>query len=223
VKISYRREMKRNYLIVEPEAVVRQGYEYQMLLENKVEGLLPFSVMQTDEKIRFYYEITSRQPLDRLLEGRNISAEEIRLLVFGIAGVLNQLDRFLLNESSILLQPEYIYVEPDCFRLWLCVVPGLNLAFSQEYGKLLEYLLGHVDHQDKDCVILAYGLYQETKKENYGINDILNSNSHNFKNNCRKTLKYVLYSYYHKSLKIIFNQSISDTLVTNFNFLNFDP
>lgn len=173
MKISYRREMKRNYLIVEPEAVWRPGYEYQILLTNKIEGLLPFSVMQTDERVRFYYEITSRQPLDRLLEGRNITAAEIKLLVFGIAAILEQLDRFLLNENSILLQPEYIYVEPDRFRLRLCLVPGQSREFCQEYGKLLEYLLGHVDHQDQDCVILAYGLYQETRKENYGITDIL--------------------------------------------------
>lgn len=173
MKISYRREMKRNYMIVEPEAVLWQGYESQIMLANPIEGLLPFSIMQTDEQIRLFYEITSRQPLDRLLEGRNITAGEIRKLVFGIAAVLNQLDRFLLNESSILLQPQYIYMEPDSFRLRLCLIPGLNRSFPMEYGRLLEYLLGHVDHQDQECVVLAYGLYQETRKENYGIEDIL--------------------------------------------------
>ncbi|MGL5435907.1 MAG: DUF6382 domain-containing protein [Lachnospiraceae bacterium] len=173
MKISYRREMKRNYLIVEPEGISWKGYEYQMILENSISGLLPFSMMQTDGQTRFYYEITSRQPLTRLLEGRTISEEEIRRLIFGIAGILDQLDLYLLNESGILLLPEYVYVEPDSFRLWLCLVPGLNHDFPEACSKLLEYLLGHVDHQNQESVILAYGLYQETRKENYGIEDIM--------------------------------------------------
>jgi len=165
--------MKRNYLIIEPEEMTWGGYEYQMILEHSINGLLPFSMMQTDGQTRFYYEITSRQPLTRLLEGRTISEEEVRKLIFGIAAVLDQLDLYLLSESSILLMPEYVYIEPDTFRLWLCLVPGLNHDFPLACGKLLEYLLGHVDHQNKDCVVLTYGLYQETRKENYGIRDIM--------------------------------------------------
>jgi hypothetical protein len=38
---------------------------------------------------------------------------------------------------------------------------------------LLRYLLGKVDHQDKECVVKAYGLYQESLKENYGMNDLI--------------------------------------------------
>lgn len=38
---------------------------------------------------------------------------------------------------------------------------------------MLEYLLGKVDHQDKDGVVLAYGLFQESRRENYGMRDIL--------------------------------------------------
>ena len=34
-------------------------------------------------------------------------------------------------------------------------------------------ILKHVDHRDKDCVVLAYGLYQESLKENYGIEDLV--------------------------------------------------
>ena len=45
--------------------------------------------------------------------------------------------------------------------------------FSENFGKLLEYLLGKVDHQDKDSVVLAYGLFQESRRENYGMQDIL--------------------------------------------------
>lgn len=173
MKVSYRREMKHNYMIIDPEEITWRSYECQMMESNVIEGLLRFQPRLSNGEMQFFYEITSRQPLERLLENRTISGEEIRRLIIGISNILDQIERFLLDESSILLKPYYIYVEPDSFRIWLCLVPGLKLNFPEAYGALLEYILGKVNHQDKDSVVLAYGLYQETRKENYGMEDIL--------------------------------------------------
>lgn len=173
MKIHYRREWKRNYLIIEPEELNWRNYECSMLEENVIDGVLRFQFRQVDEAVRFYYEITSKQPLARMLENHRINSEEIRKLVFGISVILDRIEPYLLREGSIFMKPEYIYVEPDSFRIWLCLVPGLDRDFSADYGNLLEYILGKVDHQDKESVVLAYGLYQETRKENYGMEDIL--------------------------------------------------
>lgn len=89
MKTSYQRELKRNYLIVETETSEGQGeppFEQKMLEQNQIDGILRFQVRQKDEEVRFFYEITSKQPLSRLLEGQTIQAEQIRALVFGIAG-----------------------------------------------------------------------------------------------------------------------------------------
>ena len=78
-----------------------------------------------------------------------------------------------LQEEQILLQPEYIYVEPERFSVEFCLIPGRKSDFPAELGKLLEYLLGKVDYQDKACVVMTYGMYRESLKENYGIADLL--------------------------------------------------
>ena len=165
--------MKHNYMIIDPESLVWRNYECRMMTANTMEGVLHFQLRQVDDEVRFFYEITSKQPLSRLLESRSIRTEELRCLILGIAAVLDRMEGYLLREGSILLEPEYIYMEPESFRIWLCLVPGLERDFPEDYGKLLEYLLGKVDHQDKDSVVLAYGLYQETRKDNYGMEDIL--------------------------------------------------
>ncbi len=108
-----------------------------------------------------------------LLEGQTIQAEQIRALVFGIAGSLDHMEQYLLSEKSVLLDPEYLYVDPESLKVWLCLVPGMECDFPEDYSRFLEYLLGKVDHRDKESVALAYGLYQETRKENYGMADIL--------------------------------------------------
>ena len=176
MKTSYQRELKRNYLIVETETSEGQGeppFEQKMLEQNQIDGILRFQVRQKDEEVRFFYEITSKQPLSRLLEGQTIQAEQIRALVFGIARSLDHMEQYLLSEKSVLLDPEYLYVDPESLKVWLCLVPGMECDVPEDYSRFLEYLLGKVDHRDKESVVLAYGLYQETRKENYGMTDIL--------------------------------------------------
>lgn len=176
MKTSYQRELKRNYLIVEmetPKGQEEPPFEQKMLEQNQIDGILRFQVRQKDEEVRFFYEITSKQPLSRLLEGQTIQAEQIRTLVLGIARSLDHMEQYLLSEKNVLLDPEYLYVDPESLKVWLCLVPGLECDFPEDYSRFLEYLLGKVDHRDKESVVLAYGLYQETRKENYGMADIL--------------------------------------------------
>jgi hypothetical protein len=173
MKITYRREMKNNYLIIDPEEPNYKGFELPMLEKNKIEGLLTFHLKKLDGQSSCYYEITSKQSLSRILEYRSLGEEELKKLIGGIASTLSKLEAYLLKEDQILLEPEYIYVEPERFKVFLCLIPGRKGTFSQEMTGLLRYLLGKVNHQDKECVVKAYGLYQESLKENYGINDLI--------------------------------------------------
>lgn len=173
MEINYRRALRHNYLVILPEDQRYFRYESKMLAGNTIKGLLKFHVNQSDGKSFYFYDITSKQPLNRLLESRSITLSELRMLIFGIAEILEQIERYLLPEEQLLLDPEYIYIEPEAFQIHLCLVPGYSRRLSAAIGQLLHRLLGYVDHQDKECVILAYGLYQESQKDNFGIGDLL--------------------------------------------------
>nr|WP_314463997.1 DUF6382 domain-containing protein [uncultured Clostridium sp.] len=172
MNVTYRREMKHNYLIIEQDKSGTEGYEIDMLKENQINGLLKFHLKQIDTHRYFYYEITSKQPLDRILEFHSLNKEELKGLIAGIAQILNRLPVYLLKEDQILLQPEFIYLEPEHFLVSLCLVPGRDRKFSEEMTELLRYLLGKVNHQDKECVVMAYALYQESLKDNYSIDTL---------------------------------------------------
>lgn len=174
MKVTYRREIKHNYLIIDPEDLDWNGYESQMMMRNPVEGLLDFKIRPTEEGVRFYYEITSKQPLIRVLQTQKIKADEIRNLMIGIFSTLERMEQYMLQERRILLEPEFLYIDPESFRVGLCLVPGMDRDFAEDFSKLLGQILESVDHQDKKSVVLAYGLYQETRKENYGIADVMN-------------------------------------------------
>lgn len=172
MEITYKREMKHNYMIIKGEGD-QSGYAEKMLAGNHIEGLLKFRVKLTDNEKQYYYEITSRQPLKRLLSSKNVKSAEISRLILGISQVLEKIDAYLLSEEQILMDPEYIYTDPETGEFGLCLVPGYHGDFPAALTKLLQYLLGKVDHQDKESVVLAYSLFQESQKENYGMKDLL--------------------------------------------------
>ena len=172
MEIRYQREIRHNYLIIKIERE-EDDYESRMAEENSVNGFLPLSVKEQGRERELYYEITSRQPLSRMVERKAMRGEELRHLILGIAGAVEEMGKYLLGEEHNLLEPDFIYIEPQNYTISLCFVPGYRGSFPDALGKLTEYLLGKVSHDDREGVVLAYELFQATKQENYGIRDLL--------------------------------------------------
>ncbi|MCD8220603.1 MAG: FHA domain-containing protein [Clostridiales bacterium] len=173
MKVVYQREMRRNYMIIDPQEWNWEGYESRMVASNAVDGLLKIRIRQMENGVRFYYDITSKQPLSRMLNGPKWRADDFRNLLIQICGLLERIDGYLLKESRIFLDPDFIYMDPESRKLWFCMIPGMERNFPEDFGRLLEKLLECADHRDRECVVLAYGIYQETRKENYGIEDLM--------------------------------------------------
>lgn len=172
MEVRYQREVNHNYMILDAPSQ-GGGYECRMLAANTIKGLLKFRVRQYEEKREFYYEITSKQPLKRLLEQRKISGGELRSLLLGISAVTVKIEEFLLKEEQLLLDPDFIYIDPDSFAVYLCLLPGYSCNFPEVLSGLLQYLLEKINHQDREGVVMAYNLYQESLRENYGMADLL--------------------------------------------------
>ena len=172
MEVRYKREVNHNYMILDAPSE-GGGYECRMLASNTIEGLLRFRVRQYEDKREFYYEITSRQPLNRLLEQRKINGGEIRSILLSLSRVLSKIEEYLLKEQQILLEPEFIYIEPDRFTVSLCLLPGYSCDFPAALSELLRFLLEKINHKDREGVVMAYNLYHESLRENYGMSDLL--------------------------------------------------
>lgn len=172
MEVRYRREWNHNYMIMDaPEGW--DGYECRMLAGNQIEGLLLFRLRHGEAGQECYYEITSKQPLSRIYERRKVSGTELRQLLTDLLAIVSRMEEYLLKEDQILLDPDYIYAEPDRLTIELCFLPGYSGDWSSALSALLKFLLERADHADRDGVILAYNLYQESLKENYGSEDLL--------------------------------------------------
>lgn len=172
-EVVYKREMNHNYMIIKASDEQSAGYEGHMLEGNHIEGLLKFRQRTTEDGVEFYYEITSRQPLSRILDNRFISYDEIRELLLSIDRILHRIEEFLLKEEQIILDPDYIYVDPENFSVYFCMIPRYSQCFPESLTELLQYILEKVNHREQKSVVLAYGLYHESLKSNYGMEDLL--------------------------------------------------
>ena len=173
MEVQYLREMRQNYLMIQVEEEQGQGYEARMMIGNTIEGLLRFRMKKNDGTWKFCYEITSKQPLSRVLEKTAVNASQIRRMLLEIARTLTRMEDYLLSEEQILMEPDYIYIDPEDYHPFLCLVPGKRGNFPQEFSLFLQFLLEKVNHEDKEAVVLIYGLYRESLKENYGLDNLL--------------------------------------------------
>jgi len=159
-------------MMIRSETGKNDGYTMRMISGNKIPGLLGVQEKWLDGVSMFYYDITSKQPLSRLAERRKMTGFEIRMLLSDLILVLRQMERFLLDEQRICLRPEYIYIEPETYHGNFCIIPGYCSDFPKEFLDFAQYILDHADHSDGEAVILAFSVFRESRKENFGVEDI---------------------------------------------------
>ncbi|MFC2477097.1 MAG: DUF6382 domain-containing protein [Catonella sp.] len=179
LKIEYKRDLKSNYMLISfdnksEEKPDTDEYEFKMLENNYISGLMKFRLSKEDEKDVLYYDITSRQALSKIFEHKQIGLEDIKKIVFGIIRAISNMDRFLLGSDGLLLNTDYIYADPESLDLVLCYLPCVKDMSTGKLSDLFAQILSKLNQNDHDGVVLAYSLYQESLKDNCVLDDLLN-------------------------------------------------
>lgn len=193
LKTEYKRDFKNNYMLIsfedEEEADIEK-YEFKMLENNYISGLMKFKLVKENEKTIFCYDITSKQSLSRILEYKPIGLEDIKKIVLGIIRAITNMERFLLETYGLLLNTDYIYADPESLDLALCYLPCIKEEMQSKLSDLFAQILAKIDQNDHEGVVLAYSLYQESLKDNCVFNDLLSiMNKHNKKTKKETLLK----------------------------------
>lgn len=170
----YKRELDHNYLILEQEKF-QDHYQVGMLLRNRIPGLLECSLSRIDETAAFYYEITSKQNLHLVLERRHLKASELHGLLEQLLLTAGRCEEYLLDTERLLLNPDYIYLDPDRWEFSFCFFPFYETAEENELLGLAEYLLDRLDKQDADAVALGYEFYRMAGEENASLEQVLST------------------------------------------------
>jgi len=171
-KPIYKRELSHSYLIIND--VLEEtwnSYQYRMITRNRINGLLPCSERFIDGKTCLYYDISSRQSLAQIYEASGIGYIQIRGIIDNLTQVQYAMAEYLLEETCLILEPEYIYMDLETEQLFFLYYP---LADSERKGRntylsLAEFFLEHVDHGEEKAVTAAYQFYKMSRAENFTI------------------------------------------------------
>ena len=144
-----------------------------MLINNRINGFLPVHVQQMNGKSTLSYEITSLENLPEFLDARKITYDEMVSLLLQFCSAVSEAGRYLLDGEGILLEPQYIYVSKSLERIRFCYYPYQHMPLHQSVNVLCRFLIDHIDYDDRRSLELAYGLFQESLRENLSISVIV--------------------------------------------------
>lgn len=117
----------------------------------------------------FWYQITGLQSLSDWLQHHPLDFELLGHLLSGLMALQQELPRFYLKCEHLLLQTDQIFLKPSGEGVVFCYEPLWNKDPKESLGALMEGLLPHIDHNDKEAVSLGYGLFEKCQEENADI------------------------------------------------------
>lgn len=172
-EVTYKRELNHNYMVIRcNETDMADRYAYRVLNHNHIGKLLDCSLRQLDGDNFLYYDITSRQPLERLYEAKKLGMEELGQMLCSIAAVQEDLGEYLLDEQGLLLETGKIFADVETEELFFCYDPG-SAKGEAGYAALADFFLEHVDHGEEHAVTTAYQFYKMSKAEYFVLNSFL--------------------------------------------------
>ena len=173
MEVSYSRRLDYQYMMIETDEEARSDYRLSMLINNRINGFLPVHVQQMNGKSTLSYEIKSLENLPEFLDARKITYDEMVSLLLQFCSAVSEVGRYLLDGEGILLEPQYIYVSKSLERIRFCYYPYQHMPLHQSVNVLCRFLIDHIDYDDRRSLELAYGLFQESLRENLSISVIV--------------------------------------------------
>ncbi len=172
IRLQYRKSMNHNYLVADMPEGAEDDYRLEMISRNNIPGLLKALRRMNEGREQVYYEISSLQPLSRIYDHKEIKKSEASLLLRGIADVFRAIQEYMLTEGAMILDPEYLYVDPENLKPGLLYIPWNGRQLQESLLELTEYLMEHIDQSDPSAAMWTYRLYKTAKNENCILDDI---------------------------------------------------
>lgn len=131
----------------------------KMIEHNQIEGLLPMHRQYIDEQIQLIYEIYGYHSLQEILEKQPVSVARACQFLQQVLDIILKSEAFFLNMQEYCFDPKFIYWDCNKQQIYLCYLPGSDQVPHSGIRFLLETLMEHLDHRNKQEIEWFYGLY----------------------------------------------------------------
>ena len=171
IKVTYKDDFERKYMLLQIQQEEEQ-FILQMMLENRIRGLLPFEKRLYNGEIVYYYDITGKHSLEDKIKKQLMKEDDIRKLLQALYGVIKELNSYFLDATGILTDPVFIYENEQevCF----CYIPLIREQEGEnKWSVFAEKLLDLADPDCEEAIYMVYEFYQQIKESTKTISGIL--------------------------------------------------
>lgn len=172
LEARYFKDYKHNYMILRcGQKQAEKSYQNRLLMSGRIEGILRCSLRHVNGESYFYYDISSRATLEGLYRGRQMTAQQIRELLEQLYGIYCELGNCFMEESRLVLLPEYIYYDMSRKKYVGLYYPDYET--DKPYEALMDFLLEHLDGRDGRLADCIYTIYERMEESSFTLQDAL--------------------------------------------------
>ena len=156
MEITFSRDYKHNYLVIKDERVLEDNYQLKMLWKNNPEGTVVCNERMINGEGLLYYDVTSRQSFKNIYEFKPIELDDIRMLFTNIKRTCENLSKFLLYGSQLILEPEYIFMNMETNEYYFIFYPYYENENSMM--SVLSFIMERLNPNDMEATKAVYEL-----------------------------------------------------------------
>lgn len=176
MEVSYKRDLHSSYLVLhKKDNSDDEYYCVHMLQANNLKGVIRPEPRTIDNRVLYYYDITSKQSMETLYTKNTISYERVKGLFSNLADLVEQTYEYLLNENDLILEPEHMYIDLATTQLNICYYPGYNKDLKNQIVSLTEHIMNKLEYGDRDAVLYVYNLYAVCRDEGFSFSKLLSA------------------------------------------------
>lgn len=170
-EVKYYKDYRHNYLILKDNGCLSENiYQRKMVTENKIKGLLDSQERYINGEVLLYYEITSKQSLFSIYDGKSIGMEQLRKFFIQLKVVNDMLQKYLLDGSCLVLQPEYVFQNIATGEYFFLYYPDPE---EESLLKLIDFFIARVDNTDMEAVETVYKIADLISREQFVLDEVL--------------------------------------------------
>lgn len=173
LEIRYHKDLNHNYLIMQKEEETAAGsFRLRMLTENQMNFFLPCFVRKVNNQKFLYYEISSRQSFNNMSLIRELGWIELMKFFESLEEAVREAEEYLLPGSGIVLQPDFIFVEPEKMLYSFLYDPESDEHLLQ-LDEFATFLIDRVNAKDEKAVNMAYYVYEQIQEKSFILADVI--------------------------------------------------
>lgn len=173
MKTKYIRDFRHNYLVIEKEDSGQNGYLIKMITENTIDGLIPCQERMINGESLLYYDITSRQSIQSILEAQPLQMRHLQKLFSGLRTISEVMEKYLLSPDDLLLLPEFVYMDMATGEYSFIYYPERIGEGNTSLRDLNEFFMQHMDSENIPLVEAVYQMTDLLNRQQFVLDELI--------------------------------------------------